>query len=55
MGDKRAPEVLAMMYRMGQRLYGDQVHVDTVEAARWAAIAAERSGVSATAPASLRH
>jgi TPR repeat protein len=41
-GDARAPEILALMYRFGHRLYGDQLQEDATEAARWAKVAAER-------------
>jgi len=59
-GDARAPQILALMYRFGDRLYGSQVREDATEAARWAKVAAERSfnGVqilqdAATAPAKM--
>ena len=42
MGDARAPEILALMYRYGEQLYGSQIHADATEAAHWAAMAAER-------------
>ena len=42
MGDARAPEILALMYRYGEQLYGSQIHADATEAAQWAAMAAER-------------
>lgn len=42
MGDARSPEILALMYRYGERLYGNQVRADAAEAARWAAMASER-------------
>lgn len=42
-GDARSAEILALMYRYGPRLYGAQVPADPVEAARWAAIAAQRT------------
>jgi TPR repeat protein len=42
MGDARAPEILALMYRYGEQLYGGQIRDDAAEAARWAAVAAER-------------
>jgi TPR repeat protein len=39
--DARSAEILALMYRHGERLYGDQVRADAGEAARWATRAAE--------------
>ena len=42
MGDARAAEILALMYRYGEQLYGSQIHADATEAAQWAAMAAER-------------
>ena len=52
-GNARAAEILALMYRFGDRLYGSQFGADAVESARWTAIAAERrftTIVNATAP-----
>jgi hypothetical protein len=51
LGEARSPAVLALMYRMGQRLYGDQVQADEPEAARWAAVAANRYRTALTASA----
>ncbi len=48
LGDARAIEVLALMYRLGERLYGGQVRVDKFEAARWAAVAAVRRQAAVT-------
>ncbi len=42
LGDARSPGVLALMYRMGERLYGDQVRADEAEADRWTAVAVDR-------------
>ena len=42
MGDARAPEMLALMYRHGERLYGSQIRADATEASHWAEMAAER-------------
>jgi TPR repeat protein len=42
LGDLRSAEILALMYRHGQRLYGDQFSVDAREAARWTELAVER-------------
>jgi TPR repeat protein len=42
LGDLRSAEILALMYRLGQRLYGDQFSVDAREAARWTELAVER-------------
>ena len=41
-GDSRSAEILAMMHRFGPRLYGDQVTVDAVKSAHWAAMASRR-------------
>lgn len=49
LGDVRSPSVLALMYRFGGRLYGDQVPADPGEAARWAVVAATRLGAIAVA------
>lgn len=54
-GDVRAPERLALMHRFGERLYGDQVAVDPVEAAHWANVAANQKRAVATAAASGKH
>lgn len=42
MGDARAPEMLALMYRFGERLYGSQIRADAAAAAHWADVAADR-------------
>lgn len=42
LGDPRAPEILALMFRYGERLYGDQILADPAVAAHWAAVAASR-------------
>ena len=42
LGDARATELLALMFRYGERLYGVQVPADRAEAARWEAIASGR-------------
>lgn len=52
-GDTRAPEILALMFRYGERLYGNQFAADTAEAARWATLAVERrsaDGLTTTPP-----
>lgn len=49
LGDARAPEVLAMMYRHGERLYGHQVRADRQEAARWVELAVARQRTAAEA------
>lgn len=41
-GDVRSAEILALMYRVGPRLYGESVPVDAAESARWAMLAASR-------------
>jgi len=51
-GDARSAEVLALMYRFGARLYGEQVHADAAKSAHWAAVAADRRFVAATNPTS---
>ena len=54
LGDARAPEMLALMYRFGERLYGSQVRADATAASYWADMATERhfrpiaKGVAAT-------
>ncbi len=53
-GDDRSPPMLTLMYRMGERLYGNQVRADPTEAARWAALAAERYQATLTASAPQR-
>ena len=42
LGDPRAPEILALMYRYGERLYGEQIRADPAEAAHWTALAVDR-------------
>ena len=42
LGDARSAEILTLMYRYGERLYGNQIRADLAEARRWAAMAAER-------------
>lgn len=39
LGDQRSAEILALMYRVGPRLYGDGVASDAAESDRWAAVA----------------
>ncbi|MEO8345701.1 MAG: hypothetical protein ABI607_08410, partial [Betaproteobacteria bacterium] len=51
-GDARSAEILALMYRFGPRLYGDQVTVDAAKSAYWAALAADRRRVDAANPVS---
>lgn len=48
LGDARAPAMLALMYRYGERLYGSQIRADGVEAAYWADRATERYSRSIT-------
>lgn len=48
MGDARAPAMLALMYRFGERLYGNQIRANAAEAAYWADMAAERHSRSIT-------
>ncbi len=50
-GDGRSAEMLALMLRLGPRLYPRGVPVDTAEAAQWAAVAAEWRGRRAVDPA----
>lgn len=52
-GNRRAAEILTLMYRYGERLYGSQVRADAAESARWSAVAANaraKSITQATAP-----
>ena len=51
-GDARSAQIIALMYRFGPRLYGDQVAVDAAKSAHWAAIAADRQRVDAANPVS---
>jgi len=53
-GDARSAEVIALMYRFGPRLYGDQVAVDAAKSAHWAAIAADRRRADVANPVSAR-
>ena len=55
LGDARSPELLALMYRLGERLYGDQVRADAIEAARWAEMAADRRRAADTIAVSAKH
>lgn len=54
-GDARSTEILALMYRFGERYYGNQVHADSVEAARWVNFAVDRRLVAITAAAAAGH
>ncbi len=54
LGDARSPELLALMYRLGERLYGDQVRADALEAALWAGVAADRRRAANTAAISAK-
>lgn len=54
-GDARSAEILCLMYRLGPTLYGGQVAASPVEAARWAARAADgRVALATTAGAAGR-
>ncbi len=52
-GDARSAEMLALMYRLGPRLYPG-VAADGAEAAKWAAVAAEARRREAAAPIAAR-
>ena len=41
-GDMRSAETLSLMYRYGERLYGEAFRANPVEAAHWANVAATR-------------
>ncbi len=51
-GDARSAEILALMYRFGPQLYGDQVTADAAKSAQWAALAADRRRIDASNPLS---
>lgn len=51
-GDAGSAQIIALMYRFGPRLYGDQVAVDAAKSAHWAAMAADRRRVDAAKPVS---
>lgn len=53
-GDPRSAEILALMYRFGAQLYGDQVAADAGKCAHFAAMASERRLVAVANPASER-
>lgn len=53
-GDARSAEILAMMYRLGAQLYGDQVTADAAKSAHFAAMASDRGLIAATNPSSAR-
>jgi len=42
LGDARSAEILALMYRLGPRIYGESFPADAAESARWAVLAASR-------------
>ncbi len=52
LGDAPAAETLANMYRVGERLYGDQIRADAVQAARFSAMASalRRASVITSSP-----
>ncbi len=53
-GDSRSAEILALMYRFGAQLYGDQVPADATKSAHFLAKAPDRRLVDTTNPASAR-
>jgi hypothetical protein len=54
LGDVRAAEILALMYRYGERLYGDQVRADAAKAAHFAALAARFREMSRTEASAVK-
>jgi hypothetical protein len=53
-GDARSVEILALMYRFGAQLYGDQVTADAAKSAQFAAMVSDRRLIAVTNPASDR-
>ncbi len=53
-GDARSAEMLALMYRLGPRLFHAGVPADAAEAARWAAVAADARRRDAAAAVAAR-
>lgn len=53
-GDARSAEILALMYRFGAQLYGDQVTADAAKSAHFAAMASDRRPIAVSNLASDR-
>jgi hypothetical protein len=53
-GDARSAEILALMYRFGAQLYGDQLPADAAKSAHFAAMVSDRRLITVTNPASER-